>query len=105
MAGRSREDLTAEDVLRLLDDPDEPIMAGSDDEEILWDEGMFTRNNAITHKMFYLDEILNPVDTTETPQVHPHVIPHPSQLQQPPLPPTQAVLPVLTPHTNQLLAP
>ena len=47
MAGRSREDLTAEDVLRLLDDPDEPIMAGSDDEEILWDEGMFTRNSTL----------------------------------------------------------
>ena len=38
MAGRSRATLTAEDVVDLLDDPDEPVMPGSDDEDILWED-------------------------------------------------------------------
>ena len=37
MAGRAT--LTAEDVVGLLDDLDEPIMDGSDDEEILYEGG------------------------------------------------------------------
>ena len=37
MAGRAT--LTAEDVVGLLDDLDEPIMDGSDDEEILCEGG------------------------------------------------------------------
>ena len=42
MAGRSRAVLTAEEVVGLLDDLDEPIMPGSDDEDILWeDDGRF----------------------------------------------------------------
>ena len=35
MAGRP---LTAA-VIEMLDDPDEPVMSGSDDEDILWEEG------------------------------------------------------------------
>ena len=35
MAGRSRATLTAEDVVELL----EPVMPGSDDEDIPWEDG------------------------------------------------------------------
>ena len=36
MAGTS---LTVGDIVALLDDPDEPITPGSDEEDILWEEG------------------------------------------------------------------
>ena len=39
MAGRPQASLTAADVIGMLDDPDEPIMSGSDDEDILWEDG------------------------------------------------------------------
>ena len=32
--------LTGNDDLGLLDDPDEPVMPGSDDEDVLCDEGI-----------------------------------------------------------------
>ena len=33
--------LTAADVIEMLDDPDEPVTSGSDDEDILWEEGTY----------------------------------------------------------------
>ena len=35
----ARRSLAVEDVMELLDDPDEPVMAGSDEEDILCEEG------------------------------------------------------------------
>ena len=35
----ARRTLAVEDVMELLDDPDEPVIDGSDEEDILCDEG------------------------------------------------------------------